>query len=34
MAEQRELVRKTSGVKEAWLNSMAEVKGIISERLS
>ena len=34
MAQLRELDEKVYGVKEAWLNSVDEVKGIISERFS
>ena len=34
MAELRELDGKVSGVKEAWLNSVDEVKRIVSEKFS
>ena len=34
MTDLRELDGKVSGVKEAWLNSLDEVKRIISEKVS
>ena len=34
MVELREVHREVSGVKEAWLNSVDEVKRIISEKIT